>query len=83
MEGLLGQADALLSADLREEIKKIPHHTLLLVGEHDIDTPVYCAEYMKNTIPNCQMHIFKKMGHHLLYEIPEEVTKRTLEFLTS
>ncbi|NGX26293.1 MAG: putative non-heme bromoperoxidase BpoC [Chlamydiae bacterium] len=83
MEGLLGQADALLSADLREQIKRIPHHILLLVGENDIDTPVYCAEYMKNAIPNCQMRIFKEMGHRFLYEIPEEATKRALKFLTS
>lgn len=80
-EGLLGQADALLSADLRKEIHNIPHHILLLVAENDIDTPVYCAKYMQKTIPNCQMHIFKEMGHQFLYEIPEKTSKSAVEFL--
>lgn len=80
MEGLLGQVDALFNADLRKELTEIPHPILLLVGEKDIDTPVYCAEFMQKTLLNCQMHIFKDMGHLLNYEIPEKLSKKALEF---
>ncbi len=81
MEGLLGQADALLSADLREKIEKIPHEVLLLVGELDIDTPPYCARLIQDRIPNCKMHTFKEAPHLFIYEIPNQVTKQALEFL--
>jgi len=81
IEGLLGQVDALLAADFRKEIQKIPHHTLLLVGEEDIDTPVPCGKYMKDNMPNCKMHTFKEVGHLFPYEIPEETSKKALSFL--
>jgi len=83
MEGLLSQSDALFECDLRSSIKKIPHETLLLVGERDIDTPPYCAKYIAEEIQNCKVHIFKEMGHMFCYEIPEKVTKKALEFLLS
>jgi pimeloyl-ACP methyl ester carboxylesterase len=83
MEGLLGQADALKAADLRSQLSQIPHHTLLLVGEEDIDTPVSCARLMKDNMPNCQMHIFKEVAHLFPYEIPEETAKKALDFLTN
>ncbi len=80
-QGILSQAQALIEADLRNEIQKIPHEILLLVGEHDIDTPPYCAEYIQKQIPSSQMHIFKEMGHMFNYENPEATCKKVLEFL--
>ena len=80
MEGLVGQADALFSADLRSEIEKIAHHLLLLVGELDINTPVYCAKEIEKKASSCKMHIFKGKGHLFVYEIPEQVCKYALEF---
>lgn len=81
MEGLVGQADALIGADLRDKIEKIPHEVLLLVGEHDIDTPPYCARLIRDRIPSCEMHTFKDAAHLFIYEIPNKVTKQALEFL--
>lgn len=80
-QGTLSQAQALMEADIRSEIKNIPHEILLLVGEHDIDTPVYCAEYIKQHVPNCEMHVFKEMGHMFNYENPGATCKKALEFL--
>lgn len=81
MEGLMGQADVLFNADLRKEIHKIPHQILLLVGERDIDTPIYCAEEMHRAMPNSHIYIFKEMGHMFHYEIPEKMSKKAVDFL--
>lgn len=81
MEGLLGQVDALFNADLRNDIHKVPHQLLLLVGERDIDTPLYCAEEMNEAMPNSHIHIFKEMGHMFHYEIPEKLSKKAIDFL--
>jgi len=83
MEGLVGQAAALIGADLRDKIEKIPHEVLLLVGENDIDTPPYCARLIRDRIPSCEMHTFKDAPHLFIYEIPNKVTKQALSFLAS
>lgn len=79
-EGIQNQAIA-LNVDFRHEIKNIPHEVLLLVGELDITSPAYCAELIRKEIPNCQMHVFKEMGHMFNYEIPEKSAKQALNFL--
>lgn len=81
MEGLLGQADALMECDLREEIKKIPHEILLLIGEEDIATPPACEKLLKSGIARSKSHTFKDMGHMFVYEIPGKVAKYTIDFL--
>lgn len=81
MEGLLGQADALFACDLRPHLEKIPHEVHLLVGERDIDTPVYCAKEIQSKIPRCTMHLFRDMGHLFPYEIPDHVADHALKFL--
>jgi len=80
LEGTMSQAQALM-VDFRSELKNIPHEVLLLVGEMDITSPPYCAELMQKEIPNCQMHVFKEMGHMFNYEIPEKSVKQALNFL--
>ncbi|MDN3506012.1 MAG: alpha/beta hydrolase [Simkaniaceae bacterium] len=82
MEGLLGQADALKSADFTKQLGKIPHHTLLLAADEDIDTPVACAKLMNDRMPNSTLHIFQEVGHLFPYEIPEETSQKALSFLT-
>lgn len=80
LQGLQNQAYA-LTEDFRHRIKDIPHQILLLVGERDITTPPYCAEYMCKEMPNSQMHTFKEAAHMFNYEIPEQSVKQALNFL--
>lgn len=82
-QGVFSQAEALCNADLRQEVEKIPHEVLLLVGEQDIDSPPYCAEFLQQKIPNCRIHLFKDMGHMFNYENPLATCKRVLEFLST
>ncbi|MBS0630210.1 MAG: alpha/beta hydrolase [Verrucomicrobia bacterium] len=80
LEGALYQANA-LNVDFRHELKNIPHAVLLLAGERDIISPLYCAEFMHQEIPNSELHVFKQMGHMFNYEIPETSTKKVIHFL--
>jgi len=81
MEGLLGQADALFSCDLRREIHQIPHELLLLVGGKDIATPSYCAKEIADKAQNARIHTFPEMGHLFPWEIPNHVIDQALSFL--
>ncbi len=80
-EGRRGQALALLEGDLREKIHNIPHEILLFVGERDIETPPYCADFLSKKLPNCKSHTLKGMGHLFTYEIPDRIAKLSLDFL--
>ncbi len=81
-EGRAGQANALCSCDLRNDIHKIEKEVLLLVGEKDVLTPKYCADYIQKEIAGAKMHIFKDQAHAFQVEIPGLVIEKTLEFLT-
>lgn len=83
MEGLMGQATALLQADLREHLNEIPHEILLLAGEEDILIPLKCVKELKDRIPNSHLHVLPKSAHLFPYEIPEQVAKMALKFLRS
>jgi len=80
LEGIISQANALKS-DLSKEIKNILHEVLLIVGEQDITSPLYCAEFMHQTLPNSKLDILKEMGHEFIYEVPEIVAKKAIHFL--
>jgi len=80
-EGIFGQAHALLEFDLRDQLDKIPHEILLLIGEQDIATPPYCAEEIMKKTGSASMHLFKDVGHQFNFEIPEQSAKAALAFL--
>jgi pimeloyl-ACP methyl ester carboxylesterase len=82
IEGILGQADALLAADYREQLANIPHEILLLAAREDIDTPIWCAKEMEKTLPYAKLHIFEKVAHLFPYEIPEKTVEKSLNFLS-
>lgn len=79
-EGILGQAHALLSCDLRSRLKEIAQPVHLFVGAQDISTPSYLAQEMGRKIPRCTLRIIEGMGHGFLQEIPELLTPLILEY---
>lgn len=80
-EGRLGQADALLSFDVRPHLETIPHPLLLLIGEHDLAIPPYISHVVAKHTRNNAVHVLKEGGHLFPYESPEQTAKHAVAFL--
>jgi non-heme chloroperoxidase len=50
---------------------QIKHPHLVLWGEDDIIIPFADMEDMTSLLPNCQLRIFKNVGHSMIIENPD------------
>jgi proline iminopeptidase len=68
--------------DVREQLAEITIPTLILVGRHDIVTPVEQARAIKDRMPNAQLVVLENSGHYPFYEENYLWTKWIYTFLT-
>ena len=65
-----------------KELEKIPHPTLLLIGEYDVQyDPRSAIKRAKKLIPNLQTHLVEQAGHGVTLEQPLVVNQHVLNFL--
>ncbi|KUJ18489.1 alpha/beta hydrolase fold protein [Mollisia scopiformis] len=69
--------------DVRSRLKDIKVPTLVIVGRHDLITPVSDSEEISNGIPNSQLAIFENSGHTPGNDEPEAFRERVRQFLSS
>ena len=67
--------------DVTDQLSKIHVPTLILCGDEDVMTPPKHSQYLKDHLPNAQLHILEKTGHMLTLEQPEVVAKSLKHFL--
>ncbi len=67
--------------DITDQLSKIHVPTLILCGAEDAMTPPKHSHYLKDQLPNAQLHILEKTGHMLTLEQPEAVAKLMKQFL--
>lgn len=67
--------------DISAQLAHIHAPTLILCGAEDAMTPPKYSQYLKDNLPNAQLHILEKAGHMLTLEQPEAVAKILKEFL--
>ena len=78
----IGRAtDACLAFDLRDQIARIPHPTLIVSGQEDVFTPIHLAEEIHKAIRNSEWKILEGVGHNLYIEKASEMVPLVLEFL--
>ncbi len=80
-EGFLGQMAALGGFDSHSFVKELKSPFLLMAGEEDLSTPLYCAEYLHKHLPNSTLHVFPRVGHMIHAEKKDEVLDLILQFL--
>lgn len=51
------------TADLRAEVSRIAHPTLLLMGQRDQLTPAAAGQVLRDWLPHAQSHCFAHAGH--------------------
>ncbi len=69
----------MISSDLKDEIKNIDNHTLLIWWEKDSYTPVSDAHFMRNNIKNSKLVILDNETHWIHLKNPERLVKTFLD----
>jgi len=67
--------------DVTTQLAQIHTPTLVLCGAEDKMTPPKNSQYLKDNLPNAQLHILEKTGHMLTLEQPDAVAKLLKQFL--
>jgi 3-oxoadipate enol-lactonase len=80
--GIAGTLLALASrTDTTQSLGSISVPTIILVGEHDVLTPVASAEALKQRIHGSRLHVIPHAAHMSNLENPEVFNMRLIEFL--
>jgi 3-oxoadipate enol-lactonase len=80
--GICGALLAMASrTDTTESLSKINVPTLILVGEHDITTPLAAAKTMHEKIQNSKMHVINNSAHMSCMENPDQFNEYLAKFL--
>ncbi|OAA44995.1 alpha/beta hydrolase fold protein [Metarhizium rileyi] len=67
--------------DVRPKLADISAPTLILVGRHDLISPVPFSEELYRLMPNSQLTVFQDSGHNPAMEEPEAFQRRLIQFL--
>lgn len=73
MEGFQGQYVALKNFDSSPFLPKIEANFLLLAGEEDLSSPLWCAEYLHKHLKHSTLVAFPRVGHMTHVEKRDEV----------
>lgn len=80
-DGLRAVIDLLPSHDVRNRLGEITAPTLVVVGEHDAETPPAYSEALAAGIPDARLEVVAGAGHLTPAEAPEAVNRLLAEFL--
>jgi 3-oxoadipate enol-lactonase len=81
--GAVGCAQAIKKMDQAAILPGIKVPTLIVVGEHDVGTPVAAAEFLHREIKGSTLHIVKDAGHMPNIEQTATFDRIVLDFLKS
>ena len=82
-DGFRAAVQCLPHNDLRADLRRIGHRSLVLVGELDKETPVEYARVLADGLPNAELQILPRVGHLSPSEDPDIVNEYIRSFLRS
>ena len=71
------------SNDVRNRLVEIAQPTLVIVGEHDRETPLAYAQLIAEGIPNSELHVLPGVGHLSPAEAPDRFNEVVAAFLAA
>ena len=83
----LAMTEAMMDADLRDELPRIEAPTLVIGGDQDINTPLdqgpdgAGTRFIAEQIPNAELLVLEGAAHTILVEEPERVASAVIAFL--
>jgi 3-oxoadipate enol-lactonase len=82
-DGLAGAIRCLPSHDVRDRLDTIDVPTLVVVGEHDAETPRSYSEHLASSIRGARLAVIPGAGHLSNVERPDAFDAALLAFLTA
>jgi pimeloyl-ACP methyl ester carboxylesterase len=67
--------------DLMGQVSRIKVPTLIICGEADRLTPPKYSQYLREQIPNSELHLFSGAGHMVMWEQPDGVARLIAGFM--
>ena len=80
---VLALQQCLLAEDLTPLLANIAAPALILAAADDEITPLEMQHLMAGEIPNATLQVLEGVGHNMKVEIPDELARRTHEFIES
>jgi pimeloyl-ACP methyl ester carboxylesterase len=80
---LLGDFLACNEFNVVEQLSRVKTPTLIICGAEDKMTPVKYSEFLRDGIPNAQLHIIENAGHMVMLEQPNAVAALLKQFVES
>ena len=80
---VLALQQCLLAEDLTPLLPEITAPTLILAASEDEITPLEMQRLMAERMPNATLQVLDGVGHNMKVEIPDELARRTHEFIES
>lgn len=80
-DGLRAVIDLLPAHDVRGRLGEITAPTLVVVGEHDVETPLAYSRTLADGIPDARLEIVAGAGHLTPAEDPDAVNRLLARFL--
>lgn len=74
------QAGIEMLASSEDEIRSLPHDTLIIHGRDDLVIPLEVSERLLRLISKSQLHVFGECGHWVQIEKAEEFTQLLINF---
>ena len=78
---------AMENMDLRKDVKKIKNPALIITAAKDMLTPMITgpkgagSQWVADNIKDCELKVYKDIGHADLVECPDEPIATTIKFL--
>jgi 3-oxoadipate enol-lactonase len=82
-DGFRAAIHCLPDNDVRADLYRIEHPTLVVVGELDEETPVSYAQVLNDGLANSRLHVIDGVGHLSPAEAPDQFNDVVTEFLTA
>ena len=83
VDGFCACSRAIQTMDQRESIRAISTRTMVIVGEHDLGTPVSAAELIRERIPMSSIEVFSDAAHFLNMERATDFNDTLIAFLNA
>ena len=71
----------LAKSDFGDQLYRISTPTLVITGEHDVNSTAAMANFMASTIPGASLEIYEGLKHGLLAECPQRLAGSIKQFL--
>ncbi len=80
--GFRAAVECLPTHDVRSLLPAVEHPALVIVGEHDEETPVAYSELLADLLPHAELRILPGVGHLSPSEAPERFNQLVADFLS-